>query len=236
MLAAAFGRERVYSRMFVPNYKPWAQLTDDDLRGYRAYTDLFDYCDLPLSRKCLPVALLREPLFRAVSLYHFVRRKQTHQLHALAMKSSLQDFYRIGSNANPRYFRNVQTRRVCGRADARLALEYIVTRYLAVGFTSQIDELATALSGIFNWAEVHVERKVPGRGLYETQITPRFRDLVLGQNEEDVALFEAMSRGPPYRIPRPQIQVAAIRRTKCLRDAALVLARGVERRIRHKTG
>lgn len=234
MLAVAFGQERVYSRLFVPDYKPWPQLTDEDLRGYRAYTDLFDYCDLPLSRKCLPVALLREPLFRAVSLYHFVRRKETNPLRTLALNSSLEEFYRVGSRANPKYFRNVQTTRICGRADARLALEYIVTRYLAVGFTSHIDEFAAALSCLFNWSGIHVERGAAGRGVYEAQITPKFRDMVLSQNEEDVALFEAMSRGQPYRMARLQIRSAAVRRVKRLRDNTLVLARSVRRRMGRK--
>ena len=106
-LAAAFGAERVYSRMFVPNYKSWSKLTDEDLRGYRAYTDLSDYRDLRISRPCLPVALVREPLYRAVSLYHFIRGKKAHELYGLAMSSSLEEFYRIGSKRNPRYFRNV---------------------------------------------------------------------------------------------------------------------------------
>ena len=231
MLAAGLGRERVYSRMFVPDFKPWPQLTADNLKEYRAYTDLTNYCELPLGRPCLPVALLRDPVHRAVSLYHFVQRKRTHNLNALAMNSSVEEFYRIGSSANPRYFRNVQATRICGRADARMALDFILSKYLAVGFTSEVDEFAGALSGLFGWSNVHVERRAFAPDRYDEQITPGFRDLVLGDNEEDFVLFRALSAGAPYAIPRQRRSREMIMRAKRLRDNALTLARRVQRRI-----
>ena len=217
--------------MFVPDFKPWPALTAEDLKGYRAYTDLTNYCELPLARPCLPVAVLRDPVYRAVSLYHFVRRKRTHNFNALAMSSSAEEFYRIGSNANPRYFRNVQATRICGRADARMALDFILSKYLAVGFTSEIDEFAEAMSRLFGWLNVQVERRVFALDRSDEEITPRFRDMVLRDNEEDLALFMAMSAGPPYAIPRQPRPREMIRRAKRLRDNALTLARRVQRRL-----
>ncbi|HSC19863.1 MAG TPA: hypothetical protein VLC74_13220 [Rhizomicrobium sp.] len=231
VLAAGLGRERVYSRMFVKDFKPWPELTADDLKGYRAYTDLTNYCELPLARPCLPVALLRDPVHRAVSLYGFVQRKRTHNLNALAMNSSLEEFYRIGSSMNPRYFRNVQATRICGRADARMALEFILSKYLAVGFTSEIDAFAGAMSRLFGWSNVRVERKPFAPDRYDGKITRKFREMVLSDSEEDLALFMAMSAGPPYAIPRQAPPREVIRRAKRLRDSALTLARRVQRRI-----
>ncbi|HEX3652204.1 MAG TPA: hypothetical protein VHU18_05200 [Rhizomicrobium sp.] len=231
ILAGGFGQDRVYSRMFVKNFKHWPKLTDEDLRGYLAYTDHADYCELPLGRKCLPIVSLRHPVYRAISLYHFVRRKETHEFHRLATRESLEDFYRTGSRINPRYFRNVQVSCICAHADARLALEYIRTKYLAVGFTSHLDDFAQALSGIFGWSGIQVERKTADAVRYDAQITPKFRDMVLGQNEEDSILFEAMIRGEPYYIPRTSISRAINRRAKRARDRSLALARGARRRI-----
>jgi hypothetical protein len=217
--------------MFVPDFKPWPELTADDLKAYRAYTDLTNYCELPLARPCLPVALLRDPVHRAMSLYGFVQRKRAHNLNALAMSSTVEEFYRIGSSTNPRYFRNVQATRVCGRADARMALDFILSKYLAVGFTSEIDVFAGAMSRLFGWPNVRVERKPFAPDRYDGQITPAFRDMVLSENEEDFALFRAMSAGPPYAIPPQPRSREMIRRAKRLRDSALTLARGVQRRI-----
>ncbi|MBV9570494.1 MAG: sulfotransferase family 2 domain-containing protein [Alphaproteobacteria bacterium] len=233
VLAAGFGRARVYSRMFVTDWKPWATLTNEDLHGFRAYTDLFNYCDLPLARKCLPVALLRDPIHRAVSLYHFVRRKEAHDLHNLAMSTGLEEFYRAASGMNPRYFRNVQTSRICGKADARLALEYILTRYIAVGFTRDLNAFAETLSRLFNLSNVQVDQKASDR--HAAQITPKFRETVLSQNEEDLALFEVMSRGPPYRLKTLSIRGDAARRAKRLRDKGLAAGRGIGKRIQRLT-
>lgn len=230
VLAAALGRDQVYSRMFCGTFKPWAEITDDDLKGYRAYTDHADYCDLPLARRCLPIALLRDPVQRAVSLYSFCRRRPTHEFHELAMNNGLEDFYKIASGNNPRYFRNVQSSRICNRADARVALEYILTRYLAVGFTRHLDTFAKALSAVFGWSNTHVNPR-PDRDRYGSQITPAFRDMVLSQNHEDRLLFDAMMRGAPYRIPRQPMAREIVKKTTRLRDRSLALARGAQRRI-----
>jgi hypothetical protein len=229
-LAAGFGRDRVYSRMFRGEFKPWAKITDEDLNGYRAYTDLSNYCDLPLSRPCLPIALLRDPVHRAVSLYYFVRRKQAHEFHRLAMDSSVQEFYRVGSSMNPVYFRNLQTTRICGVPDAKIALEFILTRYLAVGFTAHIDEFVQVLSRILALSDVHVDLR-PHADRHEKEITPQFRDMVLSQNEEDRLLFEAMMRGAPYRIPTQPMAREITKRARRVRDRGLALARGAQRRI-----
>lgn len=236
LLAVGFGQEHVYSRMFVKPFKPWRDLTDADLRGFCAYTDHADYRELPLSRKCLPIASLRHPIYRAASLYHFVRRKQTHEFHALAMRSSMEDFYRSASRLNPKYFRNVQVSCICAHADARLALEYICTKYLAVGFTGCLPEFAEVLTGVFGWSGIQVDRKPPDSERYDAQITPKFRDMVLSQNEEDMLLFEAMMRGAPYRIPSQPAARGIARRTKRLRDWTLMKSRGVQRRIRRRLG
>ena len=230
-MAAAFGQGRVYSRIFVKDFKPWSKLTDNDLWGYRAYTDLSDYCDLPLSRPCLPIASLRHPLYRAVSLYHFVRRKQAHEFHELAMSGNLEEFYSIGSKRNPRYFRNVQVSRICGHADARLALDYILMKYLAVGFTNHLPDFGIVLSNILGWSGIQLDQKVVDADRYDAQITPQFRDMVLSQNEEDRLLFEAMMRGAPYRIPTQPMAREIAKRARRVRDRGLALARGAQRRI-----
>jgi len=233
-LSAVFGKERVYSRMFLANWKPWHALTDKDLFGYDAYTDLSNYRDLALTRPCLPIALLRHPLYRAVSLYDFVRQKQMHSCNQLAMRSNLEDFYRIASRRNPRYFRNVQTRRICGRASADLALNYIHTRYLAVGFTSNLGELVQELSCIFNWPELEIASKSPDQERYGSRITPTFRDMVLSQNEEDVLLFEALVNSVPDTPLNRSFAGTLIRRMKRVSNVGLHLVSKPSRYIRRR--
>jgi hypothetical protein len=233
-LATVLGQERVYSRLFLAKWKRWHKLTDADLSGYLAYTDLSNYREIGLARTCLPIALLRHPLYRAVSLYDFVARTRGHVYNHLATHSSLEDFYRIASRENPRYFRNVQTSRICGRANADLALLYIRTRYLAVGFTSNLGELVRDLSGIFNWPQIEVRSKSSEESRYDSRITPRLREMVLKQNEEDLLLFEAMAKGlSASPLNRPFVHTLQ-RRTKRVANVALHLAFKLPRYIRNQ--
>lgn len=192
-----FGSERVYSHASRPDAKRWRSLTDAELRGYRAYADLDNYADIGLSRPCLFIGVLRDPVYRAVSLYHFVRQHDGHRHQALAMRTSLENFYRIASRRDPSYFRNLQCRRICGRADARLAVKCIQAHYIGVGFTEHMKDFVEALRGVFGWPEIELRSKT--RSHYETEITPEFCRMVGADNSEDCELFEVMSGGPPYR-------------------------------------
>jgi len=190
-----YGEEHVYNRHYVPDGKPWEKLTDKQLRGYRAWTDISNYHDIGLTRPCLWLAVLRHPLYRAASLYYYVQRKEGHRDQELAKHTSMEDFYRQASKGNPKYYRNVQCMRVCGRADARRARELIKAKYLGVGFTNHLSDFVDALGGAFGWPAITLKTRDPDERRYEQTITPRFRDMVLDENREDLLLFERALAG-----------------------------------------
>ncbi len=200
ILSAALGKERVYCRTRNGAVK-WRTLTDRDVEGFKAVTDHFDFAPNAITRPLLPVAVLRHPLYRAVSLYHFVRRKAKHREHALAEETGdLEAFYRAASDANPRYYRNLQCRRLCGVDDARVALERIDKAYLGVGFTEDLDAFAGALGETLGWAAPAVRAAERDAERYDALIAPSFRDIVLKENAQDLALYETMRGGPPYTL------------------------------------
>jgi hypothetical protein len=199
VLAAVFGAERVYGR-FVPGAKRWPRLAESDLEGFQAVSDHFDFRPRHFTRPCLPIALLRHPLHRAASLHGFVRKSEGHKLRALALNHDMEEFYRLGRDALPRYFRNLQCRTVCGIDDARVALDTILERYLSVGFTENIGAFANALGGALGWPKLDIPAMMPDAERYGGTITPGFRTMVLEDSAEDLALFEALANGPPYRI------------------------------------
>ena len=201
ILSAALGKERVYCRTRNGAVK-WRKLGDRDVEGFKAVTDHFDFTANAVTRPLLPVAVLRHPLYRAVSLYHFVRRKERHREHKLGEAMGLEEFYRTASELNPRYYRNLQCRRICGVDDARVALERIEARFLAVGFTEHLGEFAGALGAVMGWPSLVIEAGESDAARYEPEITPGFRDAVLKDNAEDLALYETMRAGPPYTLPR----------------------------------
>ena len=200
VLAAVFGADRVYGRFGVPGAKRWPRLAEGDLEGFRAVSDHFDFRPRRFARPCLPVALLRHPLYRAASLYGFVGKSEGHALQALARDHDLEEFYRRGRDALPRYFRNLQCRSVCGIDDARIALDTILADYLGAGFTERLDAFANTLGGALGWPVLDIRGMASDAERYGGMITPRFRTMVLEDSAEDLALFEAMANGPPYRI------------------------------------
>lgn len=199
VLAAAFGAERIYGRATVPGAKRWPQVKEHDLAGYRAISDHFEFRPRRFARPCLPVALLRHPLHRAASLHRFVRRSEGHALHALALDNDMEEFHRLGRDALPRYFRNLQCRSICGIDDAQLALDTILRHYLGVGFTEHIGQFANALGGALGWPAPDI-RAMPPEAERHGSLAPGFRAMVLEDSAEDLLLFEAMAGGPPYRL------------------------------------
>lgn len=209
VLAKVYGPEHIYSRMYRKEPVVWRKITDAELTGVRAFADHFDFRDNPkVTRPLLPVAILRHPVYRAVSLYHFVRRKKTHKHHALARDNGLENFYAAASQQWPRYYSNLQCRRICGIDDARMALETLDAKFLGAGFTEQLHEFVGALGGLLGWPKIDVREAEPDAERYEPQITPSFRETVLADNAEDMVLYETMRKGPPYtlalRTPRDE--------------------------------
>ena len=222
--------------MFMAGCKPWCDLTDADLAGYRAYSNLSNYCDIALERPCLPITLLRHPLYRAASLYRLAKRLSSHHYHALAVESDLETFYKIASNRSPTYFQNLQTNRICGHPDAELALEYIRSRYLLVGFTDRHGDFVRELSKIFNWSSINIVSKPPDCERYRDSIGPRLRDLILSQNEEDLILFETMSKGYPAVPRRRTLAQKLVRQTIRSRKAVMHAASSLPRYLLRFSG
>jgi hypothetical protein len=208
VLEKVYGRESVYSRMYKKEPVIWKDITDSELQGIRAFADHFDFRDNKVTRPLLPIAVLRHPLYRAVSLYHFVARKKKHKDHALAHDNDLETFYRLASERNPRYYCNLQCRRICNVEDARVALETLDAKFLGVGFTEHLHEFVGALGGLLGWPVLDVRDAESDAARYDPLITPSFRERVLADNAEDLVLYETMRNGPPYtlalRTPREE--------------------------------
>jgi hypothetical protein len=195
VFAKVFGESRVYNRHYTKDAKPWGRLKESDLAPCRAWTDLSDYRDIRLKRPCAWLAVLRHPVYRAASLYHYVRGKEGHPNRELANRTGMEDFYREASRGNPKYYRNVQTMRVCGRADARAALDLIKREYLGVGFTNSLAQFVGELGEAMGWPVLNIATKEPDEVLYGESITQSFRNIVLEENREDLILFERVAAG-----------------------------------------
>ncbi len=194
VLVPVYGKNHVYHVHYVRNAKPWRALTDEDLRGYRAYTGVKDYKRIDISRPCILIGILRHPLYRAVSLYHYVKKKPDHRQYELAQRTGMDEFYLRASEEMPQYYRNLQCKRICGQPDADHALKRIRSSYFAVGFTNHLAAFVQSLGRELGWRPLAIETLPQDSDRYEAQISDAFREMVLRENAEDLALYDAMTR------------------------------------------
>jgi hypothetical protein len=202
VLCEAYGAECVYSASRGTGSKSWEEVTAAELAPFRVYTGPSNFADLDKGRPTVFLALLRHPLYRAVSLYHYCRKLTGHRLHDMAMRSTLEEFYPQASRTNPPYFRNTQCLRISGTTDARRAQETILGKYLGFGFSADVEGFGNALQGALGWDAALNCKPSRDEARYDDQITSKFRDQVLSESAEDLKLFEWAAAGAPALAPR----------------------------------
>jgi hypothetical protein len=197
VLCEVYGPDRVYSASRGTGDKTWQDVTGIDLAAFKVFTGPSNFADLEKGRPTVFISLVRHPLYRAVSIYHYCRKRAGHKLHEIANRCTLEDFYPEASRINPAYMRNTQCVRICGVPDAGIAREAVREKYLGLGFTADIGAFGSRLGEVLNW-----ERRIsvplsPGDERYDAQITARFRDRVLDESRQDLKLYEWAAAGSP---------------------------------------
>jgi hypothetical protein len=192
ILQKVFNPNQVYFRKNGPYNKKWLEVTKEDLQGFRVYTGTSNYSNIALSRTCLPIAVLRHPFYRAISLYSFVKHREDHRYHEQAQLYSPEEFSRFMAETSPKYFCNVQCLRICGKPDATEALKTIHDYFLAVGFTDYLSEFATALCDLFGWPAMSIDKMPPDVERYKNRLSADFCDVIANTNSEDIKLFETL--------------------------------------------
>jgi hypothetical protein len=197
VLCNAYGPERVYSGSRGTGDKTWQSVTGADLAAFKVFTGPSNYADLDKGRPTVFVSLVRHPLYRAVSLYHYCRKRAGHRLHEIANRHTLEEFYPEASRVHPGYMRNTQCLRIAGKADARKAREIVLGKYLGMGFTADVSGFGNALGALLGWPAFPAHPGQEDAERYDREITPVFRDQVLAESAEDLKLYEWMVAGQP---------------------------------------
>lgn len=186
------GHENVYTTHTIPDYKHWPELSDEQLRPYKVFAGHSNFCEMQTDRRLLYVTLLRNPVYRAASLYFYCQRKDGHALRELANSTDMDEFYRQGSKLKPKYFRNTMCLRTCGKPSADRAIQLIESRYLAVGATENLPGFVDQLGGILGWPKIEVPRQESDHSRYINLMSEDFIEMVQRESAEDVRLWNHM--------------------------------------------
>jgi hypothetical protein len=208
ILCKVYGLERVYSGSRGTGDKTWQTVTGADLAAFKVFTGPSNYADLDKGRPTVFISLVRHPLYRAVSLYHYCRKHVHHRLHEIANRCTLEEFYPEAARVYPVYLRNTQCLRIAGKTNARRAQETILGKYLGIGFTDNVHEFGNALGAVLGWPPFPPHPVEPDAERYDRQITSRFRNKVLSDSAKDLKLYEWLVSGAPPLQPRNSLFVA----------------------------
>lgn len=186
-----------------------------------------------IPQQCDYVTLLREPVARVVSSYHYVRRDRRHWLHAELMRSSepLEHFLRVDPSID-----NHQTRMISGRgggeinargtesldSDALDEAKRNLERFLVVGVTERFDETFILLRRALGWRLPYYVTANAARS--PQPIAEAAREQVRERNQLDLELFrfanERLSTAIAEQGPSFPREVAALRALNRLADFA----------------
>ena len=151
-----------------------------------------------IPRECEYITVLREPVARVVSSYHYILGHSKHWLHADLMRASdpLEELLRIDPSVD-----NHQTRMVSGRGGGEIAsrtakplgsdaLEQAkrnLERFLVVGLTERFDETFILLRRALGWRLPYYVTANVASG--PKPMTESARELIRERNQLDLELY-----------------------------------------------
>lgn len=135
-------------------------LPEDRLNGLRVVRGHFCFgAHQFVSRLCVYMTVLREPVDRIISHYYFVRSDPTHDLFQAAREMSLAEYVRYCNLAEPN---NDQTRLLCGEYEGsvpsfcdpamlEVARRHLHDHFAGVGLTEEFDRTLVLMKRLFGW-------------------------------------------------------------------------------------
>jgi hypothetical protein len=163
------------------------------------------------------LTILRDPVERILSLYHYILRQPDHRLHAemTAQHTTLEEFV---SRDDEVEVNNMQTRMIAGYlGDGAVPPEMIAAaqanlenRFLLAGITERFDEFLMLINRELAWPREFFESKnVDPNRSHRTNLPDSVVDTINAHNQLDLDLYafadrrldEALERaGPAFRL------------------------------------
>jgi hypothetical protein len=152
-----------------------------------------------VTRRATYVTVLRDPVDRVVSHYHFVRHSPGHYLHRTAQGLSLSDYVVACHEAEPN---NDQTRLLCGEFQGvipaicsapmlAVAKDNLHRHFAVAGLTEDFDRSLMLMKRRLGWRHPFYAPQNVARGRVRTaELRPNERRLIERFNQFDLELYE----------------------------------------------
>jgi hypothetical protein len=174
--------------------KRLTQLSERRRRGLRVVRGHLFYG----IHECLPqgatyITMLRDPVSRLLSSYHFILRRPLHPMHRRLKNEHLgvEDFIRLTphrQNLQCRFIAGIENGEVCDERILDIAKENLTRSFSVIGLCERFEESLALMANRFGW-EIPFYRNLKvskNRGTVDQKVV----DLIRGHNRFDVELYE----------------------------------------------
>lgn len=161
--------------------------------------DLSNVLYMAITRPTVHVTMLREPVSRVISFYHYVRESPKHPLHEMAMSMDLASFVK-----RPRAeVSNEQALKLAGWAPSAYrewkppqdevvaqAITNLMQRISLFGLTHRYDEFLLMARQLLGWKDIfYQKRNVTGGGARRSEVNEQTLEVIRERNQLDLALY-----------------------------------------------
>lgn len=185
-----FGKENCLYQRTSDEFCDWRKLGGEVLNKYRIYAGHYNYAPKEMDSNPLIFSVIRDPVDRAISLYHYLKTRPEHKLHELAVNHEILTFYHKAIKIAPAYVSNTQTLRVSGATNFQLAKEFIENKYFFIAPFEYLEAIFNVFKHFGFLSNSNIPKVKMENKKNESYYDPDFSDYIKSINSEDYLLYE----------------------------------------------
>jgi hypothetical protein len=185
-----FGKDGCLYQRTSNEFCDWRRLDGVILNKYRIYAGHYNYASKDLAKEPLLFSIIRDPVDRAISLYHYLKNRPEHKLHELAVSKNILNFYVEAEKIAPNYVSNTQTLRVSGTLDFAVARRVVEDKYFFIAPFDRLKEVFEVFSDYKILSAGSIPPKVKKKAFDSIYYDQEFRSYIEDLNSSDVRLYE----------------------------------------------
>ncbi|MDR7119301.1 sialidase family protein [Rheinheimera soli] len=186
-----YGKDKCLFHQTTKDYCSWSKLNDEVLNKYKVYAGHENYYENSMlnQNQLLFMSIIRHPVERAISLYHYLQKNPGHKLHELSKNLDIVRFYQQAYEISPDYVSDTQTLRVSGQKSFLYAKSILDKNFYLVAPFERLPEIVSYLSSTIGFSKSKEIDQKPRVFYSDYYLDDTFINLILEMNKNDIELY-----------------------------------------------